>query len=227
MINLLVFLMAGCRSVDPAPYLVDFRPLPSGEEQKRFYEERQEKIRRYINAHPELTERQKTWISDGGGPVLGLTKEHVLLLIRRPDKIEQGSLKYGADEMWFYREQAWNDYRYFKGEILIKTDHSREPPDYLFDHEEYRHRRLQYLQQHPDIDPTLAVFIECGTLIDGLSVEQVELIYGPPTEKVQLGNNPNQERWYYRDAARRGDPPYLYFKNGQLETIHHEKFNQM
>lgn len=225
MINLLAFLMAGCRSVDPAPYLVDFRPLPSVEEQQRYSEERHRKIEAYISAHPGLTEIQKAILSNEGGPGGGLTKEQIILLIGEPDKVERGILKYGADEMWFYRNQAHNDYYYFKGELLIKVDPSRDPPDYLFDHEEYRQRRLQYLQQHPEIDPTLAVFIECGTLINGLSVEQVELIYGPPTEKVQLGNNPNQERWYYRDAARRGDPPYLYFKNGQLETVHYEKFN--
>ena len=125
MANLALLAFMGCRSVDPAPHLLDFRPLPSAAEQKQYREEYDKKIAAYFGAHPELTVMQRGLLSDR---VVGegLTKEQVRMVRQNlPDKIETKLLKYDADEMWFYRSVGENDYYYFKNDLLIKIDHKR------------------------------------------------------------------------------------------------------
>jgi len=115
----------GCSTVDPPPYFFSPEPLPSLKEQDRMKREYRDKAEAYISQHPELTKRQKGLILSG---VVGegLTKEQTKLIYGdEPDKIETTNLKYNADEMWFYRGVNWNDYFYFKDDILIKIDHSR------------------------------------------------------------------------------------------------------
>lgn len=117
----MILLCMGCKSVDPEPHFIgSFNPASP-----ELAKQRRERIDRYIEAHPELAEKQRALLYSG---VVGegLTKEQVrLLLWRDPDKTEQGSLKHGADEMWFYRGPKWNDYYYFKDDILIEIDHKR------------------------------------------------------------------------------------------------------
>lgn len=120
-IGFTLLILMGCKSVDPESHFMgSFSPASP-----ELVMQRRDRIDRYIEAHPELTERQRALLHSG---VVGegLAKEQVrLLLWRDPDKIEQGSLKYGADEMWFYRGPKWNDYYYFRGDVLIKIDHKR------------------------------------------------------------------------------------------------------
>ncbi len=109
----------------------DPRPYFSWPEEKRSSAEtitRHRKERRqYIEDRPELSQRKKNLI-ELGMPEPGFTKEEVLAAIRnpeKPDKIETGHFKNGADELWFYRGVTWNDYFYFQDGVLIAQEKYR------------------------------------------------------------------------------------------------------
>jgi hypothetical protein len=121
---IVIIFLSGCvlNTKDPWPYWGDPTPLKNREKERLEWRKKRDE---YLAKHPEIPKSQRDLIYAG---VIGkgLTKEQVIVMYgSNPDKIETGSLKYDADEMWFYRGVGWNDYYYFKGDSLIKIDHRR------------------------------------------------------------------------------------------------------
>lgn len=114
-------LLIGCSTLDPQPYI-----FPSKDSTKEELDKWRKEREKYVAEHPELGKNIKDLIL-AGVVAIGLTREQLRLVYGSdPDKIETTNLKYGADEMWFYRGHLWNDYFYFKDGVLIKIDHKRE-----------------------------------------------------------------------------------------------------
>lgn len=114
----------GCATAgDPPPYHPLFSmPEDSSPEEIARHKEAKQK---YIEDHPELSQRKKNLISVNMWE-RGFTKEEMRITCgSEPDKIETGRFENGADEMWFYRGVKWNDYFYFMDGILIAEEKHR------------------------------------------------------------------------------------------------------
>ena len=121
---ILSLIFPGCATAgDPRPYhpLFSMPENPSPEEIARHKEAKQ----KYIDNHPELSQRKKNLISVNMWDY-GFTKEEFKIAAGGdPDKIETGRFENGTDEMWFYRGVKWNDYFYFKDGVLIAQEKYR------------------------------------------------------------------------------------------------------
>lgn len=75
----------------------------------------------YIKLNPDLSETQRLLIENGSIGE-GLTKDQVTLIKDiKPDEVQETN-KFGATEVWIYKQGLIKEFLYFKNSVLIKVE---------------------------------------------------------------------------------------------------------
>jgi hypothetical protein len=76
-------------------------------------------------------------------------------------------------------------------------------------------RRLQYLEEHPDVPPKVKQAIEHGDVVAGMTASDARASIGEPVQIMSRGSeHGSSEQWEYQD--RSGHHRWLYFDSGTL-----------